>query len=154
MINNDKPDEVISVKNLPLGSYISIENPKQLGKDAKEIKETLRCLYSKQVKLEFNQLIFDTNEHIYSYKSVLQILSYLIDQKSVSVKAGIDTARKSGKQIGRRKIDLRDLPESFLNSYDSYKNGNITKIEFSKICSCSRPTLNRWIECYEENKNL
>lgn len=154
MIKNKKSSEVISVKNLPLGSYVKIDNTECLGADIKEVKETLRCLYSKKIKLEFNKLIFDSEKHVSSYKSILEILSYLIEQQSLSVKAGIDTARKDGKQIGRRKIQLEDLPESFIENYDSYKKGNITKIEFSKLCSCSRPTLDRWIKCYEKNAEI
>lgn len=154
MIKSEESSKIISVKNIPSGSYIIIDDAGCLGRDIKEVKDTLRCLYSKKIKLEFNKLVFDLEEGISSYKSVLELLSYLIEQQSVSVKAGIDTARKSGKQIGRRKIQLEDLPESFINSYDSYNKGNITKIEFSKLCSCSRPTLDRWIKCYEENIDM
>lgn len=144
----------ISVKSVPLGSAINIKDVSSLGKDVKEIRDTLRCLYSKKVKLHLNDLVFNLEEGLAVYITVLELLSYIIERQSTNVKAGIDTARKNGKQIGRKKISLEDLPEVFINSYDSYKQGNITKVDFSKMCSCSRPTLDRWIKCYESvNEN-
>ena len=140
----------IPIKSVPLGSSITISDVSFLGKDVKEMRDTLRCLYSKKVKLQLNDLVFNLEEGLAVYITVLELLSYIIERQSTNVKVGIDTARKNGKQIGRRKISLEDLPEVFTNSYDSYKQGNITKIDFSKICSCSRPTLDRWIRCYEQ----
>lgn len=140
----------IPVKSIPLGSSINVEHISSLGKDAKEIRDTLRCLYSKKVRLQLNGLVFNLEEGLAVYRTVLELLSYIIERQSINVKAGIDAARKNGKQIGRKKISLEDLPEVFINSYDSYKQGNITKVDFSKMCSCSRPALDRWIRCYEQ----
>ena len=86
------------------------------------------------------------------YFFLIDILSYIIERKAESVRIGIETARKKGKQIGRKKLSIEDLPQRFLNNYDAYKEGLITKVEFAEICSCSRPTLDTWIKCFESER--
>ena len=144
-----KDKAIIELKNLKVGSLIEIEHLDSLGKDIKEIRNLLRGMYSKKISLKVDENVFDFNCGFKGYVLIIDILSYIIEQHANGVKVGIEMARKKGKQIGRRKLSVEDLPEKFLASYESYKKGLITKIEFAEMCSCSRPTLNSWIKCFE-----
>jgi len=61
------------------------------------------------------------------------------------VKSGIANARSKGKRIGRPRLTLKDIPAKVLSAYDKYKDGLISKTDFAKICSISRPTLDKYI---------
>lgn len=144
-----KDRAVIDLRDIEVGSLVEIEHINSLGKDIKEIRNSIREIYSKKISLRINGNTFDFSCGVKGYLLVIDILSYIIEQQAHNVKVGIEMARKKGKQIGRRKLSVEDLPEAFLLNYGSYKEGLITKVEFAEMCLCSRPTLNSWIKCFE-----
>lgn len=144
--------EPIDLRRIKAGSLVEIRCLENLGRDSKEIRNILRGIYSKKIVLKLNGSIFDFSCGVKEYFFLIDILSYIIERKAESVRIGIETARKKGKQIGRKKLSIEDLPQRFLNNYDAYKEGLITKVEFAEICSCSRPTLDTWIKCFESER--
>ena len=67
------------------------------------------------------------------------------------VKSGVANARAKGKKIGRPQITLEQIPQQVKDKYSLYKNGDITKSEYAKICGISRPTLDKYINLITES---
>ncbi len=65
------------------------------------------------------------------------------------VKSGIANARSKGKQIGRKRTSLDDIPAKVKKVYDLYSRGEISKGDYAKQCSISRPTLDKYLGLIE-----
>jgi len=69
---------------------------------------------------------------------------------SERVKSGLVNARAKGKQLGRRPTTLDTLPQSFLKHYDKYKAGQITKVEYARLCGLTPPTIYKYLKLFEQ----
>lgn len=65
------------------------------------------------------------------------------------IKSGIVNARAKGRIGGRPKTTADDIPELFYKYYPQYKNGNINKSEFSRLCKLSYPTIYKYLKIVE-----
>ena len=61
------------------------------------------------------------------------------------VKSGIVNAKAKGVKLGRPSITFDDIPGNVKSYFDKYRNGDINKTEYAKLCEISRPTLNKYI---------
>ena len=61
------------------------------------------------------------------------------------VKSGIVNARAKGKTIGRPTLTIEGGPAKVKSNFDRYRNGDLSKTEYAKICDISRPTLDKYI---------
>ena len=65
------------------------------------------------------------------------------------VKSGMENAKAKGKIIGRPQKTADDLPAIFYRHYPKYKNGEINKKEFSRLCDLSYPTIYKYLALVE-----
>ena len=68
---------------------------------------------------------------------------------SERVKKGVKNAKDNGKQLGRPKTTIDDIPNIFLKNYPIYKNGQINKVALARICEMSRTTIDKYIKIVE-----
>ena len=68
---------------------------------------------------------------------------------SQRVKSGMENAKANGKTIGRPSTTSDDIPNIFYKHYLKYKNGEINKKEFSRLCNLSYPTIYKYLEIVE-----
>jgi DNA invertase Pin-like site-specific DNA recombinase len=61
------------------------------------------------------------------------------------VKSGMENARAKGKRIGRPNLTKDSIPSMFYKHYPLYANGGLNKIEMSRLCNISRPTLDKYL---------
>lgn len=61
------------------------------------------------------------------------------------VKSGISNAKAKGKKLGRPLLTIDEIPEKVKTYFEKYRNGDITKTDYAKVCSISRPTLDKYI---------
>lgn len=71
---------------------------------------------------------------------------------SQRVKSGMQNAKAKGKVIGRPTTTEDDIPNAFYKHYPKYKNGEINKKEFSRLCEVSYPTIYRYIFIVEDEE--
>ena len=71
---------------------------------------------------------------------------------SQRVKSGMRNAKAKGSKIGRPTTTADDIPNVFYKHYPKYKNGEINKVEFAKICSLSYPTIFKYLRIVEAQK--
>ena len=68
---------------------------------------------------------------------------------SQRVKSGMANAAAKGKALGRPKTTADDVPGIFYKHYPKYKNGEINKKEFSRLCNLSYPTVYKYLSIVE-----
>lgn len=61
------------------------------------------------------------------------------------VRSGVANARAKGKQIGRPIVTVESVPPVFLRYYPKWKQGELKKVELSRLTGLSRPTVNKYI---------
>ena len=62
------------------------------------------------------------------------------------VRSGMANAKAKGKQIGRPRLAIDDLPTNFLRHYPAYKKGQLNVSELARVCELSRTTVYKYIE--------
>ncbi len=68
---------------------------------------------------------------------------------SQRVKSGMRNAAAKGKRIGRPKTTIDTLPDKFWKYYREYKGGTKNIAEVSRLMSCSRATVYKYIALAE-----
>ena len=58
-------------------------------------------------------------------------------------------AKAKGKQIGRPRLTMEDIPASFLRHYPAYKKGQLNVSELARVCDLSRSTVYKYISVVE-----
>ena len=66
------------------------------------------------------------------------------------VRSGMANAKAKGKQIGRPRLTMEDIPSIFLRHYPAYKNGQLNISELARVCDLSRTTVYKYISVMEE----
>ena len=66
------------------------------------------------------------------------------------VRSGMANAKAKGKQIGRPRLAIGDLPANFLRHYPAYKKGQLNVSELARICELSRTTTYKYISIIED----
>jgi len=65
------------------------------------------------------------------------------------VRSGMANAKAKGKQIGRPRLAIDDLPANFLRHYPAYKKGQLNVSELARVCELSRTTTYKYINLLE-----
>jgi DNA invertase Pin-like site-specific DNA recombinase len=68
---------------------------------------------------------------------------------SQRVKSGMANAKEKGIEIGRPRTTKDDIPSVFYKHYPLYKNGEINKMDLSKLCGLSYPTVFKYLKIIE-----
>lgn len=61
------------------------------------------------------------------------------------VKSGMSNARAKGIKLGRPALTVDKIPSKVVALFDRYRNNQLTKTEYAKLCDISRPTLDKYI---------
>lgn len=61
------------------------------------------------------------------------------------VKSGMANAKSKGIKLGRPTLTVDKIPAKVVSLFSRYKDNQITKTEYAKLCDISRPTLNKYI---------
>lgn len=138
------------IKNCRVGEMIEFQRLDSLGKNVKEINDTLRCIYSKKLDFTINSIQVNTKDMKKEnfVLSIINTINAVSDIHPNSIKTGIKKAKERGTHVGRKKKSKKDLPKNFLLYYKKFLDSSITKTELAKLCNCSRPTIDNWIKCY------
>ncbi|MCM1221744.1 MAG: recombinase family protein [Lachnospiraceae bacterium] len=147
------------ISNLKQGDLLVIHSIDRLGRNYEEIIEQWRII-TKEIKADvvvqdmplLNTQVSKNLEGTFVADLVLQILSYVAEKERENIRRrqreGIEIAKREGKYKGRAKIEVDN--NVFENLMSQYKDGKLSKAQFSKELNISRPTLNRILEEYGE----
>lgn len=61
------------------------------------------------------------------------------------VRSGMANAKSKGVRLGRPALTVDKIPAKVVALFDRYRNNQLTKTEYAKLCDISRPTLDKYI---------
>ena len=140
------------------GDTLAVTEVSRITRSTKQLCDIIDLVKAKKIKLVIqNSITIDcTNGELDPMtKAFLQIAGVFgeleHDMICSRVKSGVANARAKGKQVGRPTKTLAEIPEKVKEKYSLYKNGELTKSEYAKVCGISRPTLDKYINLMSES---
>ena len=140
------------------GDTLTVTEISRITRSTKQLCDIIDTVKAKKIKLIIkNSITIDcTNGELDPMtKAFLQMAGVFgeleHDMICSRVKSGVANARAKGKKIGRPQITLEQIPQQVKDKDSLYKNGDITKSEYAKICGISRPTLDKYINLITES---
>ena len=142
---------------IAVGDTLAVTEVSRITRSTKQLCDIIELVKAKRIKLVIkNSITIDcTNGELDPMtKAFLQMAGVFgeleHDMICNRVKSGVANARAKGKQVGRPKATLADVPEKVKSKYNLYKSGELTKSEYAAACGISRPTLDKYINLMTE----
>lgn len=136
------------------GDTIVCTEVSRISRSTKQLCDIIELAKDKKLKLIFGGFVVDcTKELDPMTEGMLKMMGVFSEMErnmiSDRVKSGMANAKAKGKVLGRPETSIDDIPNVFLKHYPKLKNKEINKVEFSKLTSLSRPTIDKYIKIIE-----
>ncbi|NAS19019.1 recombinase family protein [Clostridium butyricum] len=150
-----KTDRIELAKLLSIvqqGDTIIATEPSRITRSILQLSEIIELAKEKHLKLILGSFVFDcTSSEISAItEGMLKLMGVFSELErnliSERVKSGMRNAKAKGKKIGRPATDADAIPAIFYKHYPKYKNGEINKKEFSRLCNLSYPTIYKYLK--------
>lgn len=143
------------LKAVQPGDTILATEVSRITRSTKQLCDIIEFAKERQIKLILGSFVVDcTKELDPMTEGMLKMMGVFAELErnmiSQRVKSGMDNAKAKGKTIGRPQITADDIPASFYKHYPKYKNGEINKKEFSRLCNLSYPTIYKYLSMVEK----
>lgn len=127
----------------------------RITRSTKQLCDIIEFAKDKHIKLILGTFVVDcTKELDPMTEGMLKMMGVFseLERNMISqrVKSGMQNAKVKGKKIGRPTTTVDDIPTVFYKHYPKYKNGEINKVEFSRLCSLSYPTIYKYLGILEK----
>lgn len=137
------------------GDTIIATEVSRITRSTKQLCEIIELAKDKHIKLVLGTFIVDCSKELDPMtEGMLKMMGVFSELErniiSQRVKSGMDNAKSKGKTIGRPATTADDIPNVFYKHYPKYKNGEINKMEFSRLCSLSYPTIYKYLNIVEK----
>lgn len=66
------------------------------------------------------------------------------------VRSGMANAKAKGKQIGRPRLTVEDIPANFIRHYPAYQKGQLNVSELARVCDMSRTTVYKYLSIMKD----
>lgn len=139
------------------GDTIIATEVSKITRSTKQLCEIIDVAKTKKIKLILGSFVVDCTVELDALtEGILKLVGVIseLERNMISerVKSGIVNARAKGKVIGRPSITEDDIPRLFFRHYPKFKSGDINKAEFARLCGLSYPTVYKYIDIVEKNK--
>ena len=136
------------------GDCIITTEVSRITRSTKQLCEIIEFAKYKRIKLVFGNFVVDCSKELDPMtEGMLKMMGVFSELErnmtSQRVKSGMQNAKAKGKQIGRPATTSEDIPNIFYRHYPKYKNGEINKKEFSRLCNLSYPTIYKYLKIVE-----
>lgn len=143
------------LKTVQPGDTILATEVSRITRSTKQLCDIIEFAKKRQIKLILGSFVVDcTKELDPMTEGMLKMMGVFAELErnmiSQRVKSGMDNAKAKGKAIGRPQTTADDIPASFYKHYPKYKNGEINKKEFSRLCNLSYPTIYKYLSMVEK----
>lgn len=139
------------------GDTIISTEVSRITRSTQQLCEIIEIAKTKKIKLTFGTFNVDCtkNELDPMTEGMLKMMGVFaeIERNMIRqrVKSGMANAKSKGKLIGRPATTAEDIPAIFNKHYPKYKNGQINKKEFQRLCNLSYPTIYKYINIVENS---
>lgn len=131
------------------GDTVYIHDFSRLARSTKDLLELVEQLEEKKVDLVSNKENIDTSTP--TGKLLLTMIGAIAEFERTNLlerqREGIAIAKQENKYKGRKAKEIKD----FNLWYNAYMSREISKVQFAKEISVSRPTLDKLIKEYEQS---
>lgn len=132
------------------GDTIISTEVSRIIRSTKQLCEIIEFAKDKHIKLVLGNFVVDcTKELDPMTEGMLKMMGVFSELErniiSQRVKSGMENAKAKGKNIGRPHTTAEDIPNVFYRHYPKYKNGEINKKEFARLCDVSYPTIYKYL---------
>lgn len=139
---------------LQSGDTLITTEVSRITRSTKQLCDIIEFAKDKHIKLILGSFVVDcTKELDPMTEGMLKMMGVFAELErnmiSQRVKSGMENARAKGKTIGRPTTTADDIPNIFYKHYPKYKNGEINKSEFSRLCGLSYPTVYKYLKIVE-----
>lgn len=136
------------------GDTIIATEVSRITRSTKQLCEIIELAKYKHIKLVLGTFVVDCSKELDPMtEGMLKMMGVFSELErniiSQRVKSGMENAKAKGKTIGRPTTTTDDIPNVFYKHYPKYKNGEINKKEFSRLCSLSYPTIYKYLSIVE-----
>ena len=126
----------------------------RISRSSKQLIEIMELAEKRHLKLILGDLVVDCTKELDPLtEAMLTIMGAFsqLERKMIKqrVKSGMANAKAKGKIIGRPCVTIETIPTIFYKHYPKYKNGEINKKEFSRLCNLSYPTIYKYLGMIE-----
>lgn len=133
------------------GDTIIATEVSRITRSTKQLCEIIDFSKMNNIKLVLGNFVVDcTKELDPMTEGMLKMMGVFseLERNMISqrVKSGLLNARAKGKVVGRPGLTLKSIPQKVIDIYELYKNGLISKTDYSKMCNISRPTLDKYLK--------
>lgn len=147
--------EAMFAQALPGDTIITLEVPR-LARSTQQLCEIIEKIREKRLRLVIvGSITLDCREGradpmSEAFLQMAGVFSQLeLAMIRERVRSGMANARAKGKQIGRPRLVMDDLPADFLRHYPAYKKGQLNISELARVCELSRTTTYKYISIVE-----
>lgn len=152
-VNRTELNKLLSI--VRSGDTIISTEVSRITRSTKQLCDIIELAKERQIKLVLGSFIVDcTKELDPMTEGMLKMMGVFSELErniiSQRVKSGMDNARAKGKTIGRPATTADNIPSVFYKHYPKYKNGEINKKEFSRLCALSYPTIYKYLSIVEK----
>lgn len=139
------------------GDTILSTEVSRITRSTKQLCDIIELAKEKHIKLVLGNFVVDCTKALDPMtEGMLKMMGVFAELErnmiSQRVKSGMDNARAKGKAIGRPPVTEDNIPAIFYKHYPKYKIGEINKMEFSRLCNLSYPTIYKYLHIIECEK--
>lgn len=136
------------------GDTIVATEVSRITRSTKQLIEIIEFADKKKLKLVMGTFVFDCSKELDPMMEGMLMMMGVFSQLerriiSQRVKSGMQNAKAKGKIVGRPVVTEDTIPSIFYKHYPKYKNGEINKKEFSRLCNLSYPTIYKYLGIVE-----
>ncbi len=136
------------------GDTIVSTEVSRITRSTKQLCDIIELAKEKHIKLVLGNFVVDCSKELDPMtEGMLKMMGVFSELErniiSQRVKSGMDNAKAKGKAIGRPTTTADDIPTVFYKHYPKYKNGEINKKEFARLCNLSYPTVYKYLNIIE-----
>ena len=151
-VNRAELQKLLNV--IQTGDTIVATEVSRITRSTKQLCEILELAKEKKIKLILGTFIVDCTDTLDPMtEGMLKMMGVFSELErnitSERVKSGMRNAKAKGKKIGRPAVTAENIPTIFYRHYPKYKNAEINKREFSRLCNLSYPTIYKYIKILE-----
>ena len=138
------------------GDTIIATEVSRITRSTKQLCEIIEFAKNKHIRLILGNFIVECSKELDPMtEGVLKIVGVFSEMErniiSERVKSGLINAKAKGKNLGRPTTTEDSIPNIFYKYYPKYKNKEINKREFARLCNLSAPSIYKYLSIVEKS---